>query len=193
MAVLYRHIRLDKNEPFYIGIGLNEKRAFEKRKSKRSIFWINIVKKTEYRVEILFNDLTWEQACQKEKEFIMLYGRKDLGTGTLVNLTDGGEGTENRTYTITDETKSKISASLKGRKISDESLQKRKGYEWDNDRKNKLSKKLKGHNFSKKVKIMIDGIIYESMKQASEILNIPYTTLQRKYKNNKLPYEKKSK
>ena len=32
MAYLYRHIRLDKNEPFYIGIGSNElnnyKRAY---------------------------------------------------------------------------------------------------------------------------------------------------------------------
>lgn len=193
MALVYRHIRLDKNEPFYIGIGVNEKRAFEKRKSKRSIFWTNIIKKTDYRVEILFNDLTWEQACAKEKEFISLYGRKDLGTGTLVNMTDGGEGAENRIYTITDETKLKISASLKGRKISDESLQKRKKYKWSADRKNKLSEKLKGHNFSKKVKIIIDDIIYESMKEASEILNIPYSTLQRKYKNNKLPYEKKSK
>ena len=44
---LYRHIRLDKNEPFYIGIGTKEeryksfemiyKRAFSKK--KRNIIW----------------------------------------------------------------------------------------------------------------------------------------------------------
>ena len=28
MAVLYRHIRIDKNEPFYIGIGDKENRAY---------------------------------------------------------------------------------------------------------------------------------------------------------------------
>ena len=33
-----------------------------------------------------------EIAEEKEKEFIKLYGRRDLGLGTLVNLTDGGYG-----------------------------------------------------------------------------------------------------
>ena len=36
MKVLYRHIRLDKNEPFYIGIG-NIKRAYNK--SERNDIW----------------------------------------------------------------------------------------------------------------------------------------------------------
>ena len=30
MAILYRHIRLDKNVPFYIGIGKDIKRAYSK-------------------------------------------------------------------------------------------------------------------------------------------------------------------
>ena len=93
MAIVYKHIRLDNNEPFYIGIGKKRDRAFTKH--KRSIFWEKIVSKTDYRVEILFDDLTWEEACEKEKEFIQLYGRKDLGLGSLVNLTDGGEGSNN--------------------------------------------------------------------------------------------------
>ena len=90
MAVLYRHIRLDKNEPFYIGIGDKESRAYSQK--SRTKFWKNIAKQG-CEVEILFEDLTWEQACEKEKEFIALHGRRDLGKGTLVNLTDGGEGT----------------------------------------------------------------------------------------------------
>jgi hypothetical protein len=92
MPYVYRHIRLDKNEPFYIGIGKDNsyKRAFEK--DKRNKFWKNIVSKTNYEVEILIDDLSWEVACEKEKEFISLYGRKDLNTGTLVNLTNGGDG-----------------------------------------------------------------------------------------------------
>lgn len=92
MAVLYRHIRLDKNEVFYVGIGESLKRAYHVK--TRTSYWKKIAKKG-YEVEVLFEDLTWEQACEKEKEFIALYGRKDLGTGTLVNLTDGGEGTLN--------------------------------------------------------------------------------------------------
>lgn len=89
MAHVYRHIRLDTGRPFYIGIG-TRKRAFEKAKRKKH--WHNIVAKHGYVVEILFDDLPWEEACLKEKEFIALYGRLDKGTGILINLTDGGEG-----------------------------------------------------------------------------------------------------
>lgn len=120
---LYQHIRLDKNEPFYIGIGRtpNHERAYNKR--RRTSFWKNIVSKTNYEVEILFDELTEEEAKMKEIEFIKLYGRKDLGTGTLVNLTDGGDGTvgykhseewtkqmieRNKQYRHTEEAKEKI-------------------------------------------------------------------------------------
>lgn len=91
---VYRHIRLDKSEPFYIGIG-NKKdyaRAYESTASKRNSIWINIYNKTNIDIEILVEGLTKEEASLKEQEFISLYGRKDLGTGTLCNLTDGGDG-----------------------------------------------------------------------------------------------------
>jgi hypothetical protein len=119
MAILYRHIRLDKNEPFYIGIGNTERRAT--RTDSRNPFWKNIAKKG-YRVDILFDDLTWEEACEKEKEFIKLYGRKDLGTGTLVNMTDGGDGTIN--ILVSDETKQKLREINLGKSHSEETKQK---------------------------------------------------------------------
>lgn len=96
MAVVYRHIRVDKNEPFYIGIGKEESRAYSYK--GRSTGWKSIAKQG-YEVEILFEDLTWDQACEKEKEFIALYGRKDLKTGILVNLTSGGDGALGRPMT----------------------------------------------------------------------------------------------
>lgn len=97
---LYRHIRLDKNIPFYIGIGtMNNKKSLCKTTyyrahsfKQRNNFWKHIVNKTEFRVEILFETDDFNIIKEKEKEFINLYGRKDLGLGTLVNLTDGGEG-----------------------------------------------------------------------------------------------------
>ena len=89
MAILYRHIRLDKNVPFYIGIGVDKHRAI--RKSYRNKIWNDIVSKTDYRVEILFEDLTKEQAVEKEFEFIKMYGRINNSTGSLANLTDGGD------------------------------------------------------------------------------------------------------
>lgn len=91
---VYRHIRLDKNEPFYIGIGnkSNYSRAYENHSSKRNKIWNDIVLKSLYEVEIIFDGLTKEEASEKEKEFIQLYGRKDLNNGLLCNLTDGGDG-----------------------------------------------------------------------------------------------------
>lgn len=93
MAYVYRHIRLDKNEPFYIGIGSDARYHRANYKLGRNNLWNKIVNLTEYKVEIMLDDLTWEEACEKEKEFISLYGRKNLNKGCLSNLTDGGEGT----------------------------------------------------------------------------------------------------
>jgi hypothetical protein len=116
MAYVYRHIRLDKNEPFYIGIGSDGDYKRSRIKSSRSKYWKNIVNNCEYKIDILFDDLTWEEACEKEKEFIALYGRKDLGSGTLVNLTSGGDG--NTGMVISEERKKQMSYKRTGRKMS---------------------------------------------------------------------------
>lgn len=114
---LYRHIRLDKNEVFYVGIGTKNigaspyKRAF--RKFNRSIYWNNVVNKTKINIEIIFETPFLELIKQKEVEFIKLYGRKEEG-GSLVNLTNGGDGIDG--YNHTKETKEKISFHSKTRK-----------------------------------------------------------------------------
>jgi hypothetical protein len=115
MAYVYRHIRLDKKEPFYIGVGKNDgdgeyRRAYDS--DHRSNFWKKVVSKTEYEVQILVADLTWAQACEKEKEFISLYGRLNIGTGTLVNMTAGGEGFVSPHL---DESRKKIKEKLSGK------------------------------------------------------------------------------
>ncbi len=100
MAYMYRHIRLDKNEPFYIGISKKEdKYRRSHHKEDRNNLWKKIVQKTEYRVEIIFENDDIEFIKQKEMEFIALYGRINLGTGTLANLTDGGDGVIGYVYT----------------------------------------------------------------------------------------------
>ena len=90
MAIVYQHRRKDNSEVFYVGIGENIQRAYHT--SSRNRHWKNTVKKVEYVVEILYENISWEEACKKEQELIKLYGRKDLGLGSLVNKTDGGEG-----------------------------------------------------------------------------------------------------
>jgi hypothetical protein len=168
MAYVYRHIRLDKNEPFYVGIGKHEQdgeypRAYNLVKEGllgyRSEMWKNIVVKTEVRVDILFENMTWEEAKEKEKEFIALYGRKDSNTGTLVNQTDGGDGW--RGHGMKEETKEKIrqyQLSLEkkgkpGRKWSPESIEKRsntvRGTKRTEEQKAKMKKpKLNKANYS---------------------------------------------
>lgn len=93
MSYLYRHIRLDKNVPFYIGVGDDNreyKRAFDS--ILRNKIWKSIVSKSDYEVEILMEDLPYDFILSKESEFIKLYGKIIDGTGTLANLTDGGMG-----------------------------------------------------------------------------------------------------
>ena len=92
MAFVYRHIRLDKNEPFYIGIGSRSSQDRAYYTKKRNSIWDRIYQKTEIDVEILFDNISWEEAKRKEIEFIALYGRINTNTGTLANLTDGGDG-----------------------------------------------------------------------------------------------------
>jgi hypothetical protein len=157
MAVLYKHIREDLNEVFYIGIGENESRAYTE--YKRSFAWKNITKKVKYRVEIILRDLTWEEACEREKEYIKLYGRRDLGLGSLVNMTDGGEGGLGKI--ISEKHRRSISEAQKGRERTQESINKFKkkmiGRELSEEHKDSISNSLLGikrtEEFKKKVKL----------------------------------------
>ncbi len=83
---IYRHIRLDINQPFYIGIGTKNpkhtsysqiyQRAYTK--TSRSKLWFNVVNKTGYEVEVIFESDDQNLIFKKEIEFINLYGRKDF-------------------------------------------------------------------------------------------------------------------
>lgn len=88
--IIYQHKRLDNNEIFYIGISDNNDRPFNTH--NRSSFWKSIVNKVGRSVEIITTCDTLAEACQIEQYLIKFYGRRDLGLGNLVNLTDGGEG-----------------------------------------------------------------------------------------------------
>jgi hypothetical protein len=87
---IYRHIRLDTNQVFYIGIGDPKRRPYTK--SKRNTHWKNITNKTKYEIQILKSDLSWEDACELEIILISYYGRHNNKTGILCNMTNGGEG-----------------------------------------------------------------------------------------------------
>ena len=80
---VYAYLRED-DSPYYIGKGKG-KRVFAKHDSVS-------VPKDRSRILMLAENLSEESALELEKEKIAFYGRKDLGTGILRNMTDGGDG-----------------------------------------------------------------------------------------------------
>lgn len=143
MAVVYRHIKKDNLQPFYIGIGKEEKRAYNFHKNKRSKFWNRVYNKYGCIVEILAEDISWEDACELEMFLISEYGRIDNKTGVLVNMTDGGEGF---TGSHSDESKKKMSISGKGKNIGHSNG---KGYKHTDEAKIKISEASKGNDYAK--------------------------------------------
>jgi hypothetical protein len=180
MAYVYRHIILDSDEPFYIGIGsdTNYKRAYNKK--GRSYSWKDIAYKFPYSVEIIIDNISWEEACYKEIELVNLYGRKDLGTGNLTNLTNGGEGQYGRKIndiTRTKMQKPKSNIAKANMKLS----HKDRDYSYLKDKAGakKGIKKSAEHIIkiqkladSKKIKIYCPelNIIFNSLTEASKIL-----------------------
>ncbi len=142
---VYRHIRLDKNEVFYIGIGCknhNDKHKRPSRKSGRNNLWNKIVNKTDWKWEVILDDLTLSEAQEKEKEFIKLYGRINVKTGTLSNLTDGGEGAEG--LKLSDEARYKLSL-----------IPRKSGWKHTDDARNKIRQSCIGRRLSDEVKLRI--------------------------------------
>jgi hypothetical protein len=160
--VVYSHLD-DEGKTFYVGIG-------KKRRSlvvaNRSSFWKNYTKKHcvsgKPKVQIDHDNLTWEQACEYEKFWISIYGRRDNGTGVLVNMTDGGDGEQNLSPStikrmseagkkrppISEETRQKLRESSKGRLHTEEAKRKisetKKILVNTPEYKLKMSKALKG-------------------------------------------------
>lgn len=106
---IYAHINIGNNEIFYIGLGKG-RRAYMKNRNK---FWKSYTSKyPNYKILMLENNLALEEAKEFEIEYIGNIGRRDLGLGTLVNLTNGGDGSNG--YKHTNESKEKISLNCKG-------------------------------------------------------------------------------
>lgn len=176
---LYRHIRLDKNEPFYIGIGGKQanKGGYyrSKRISNRNKIWNDIYKgcKGNIKVEIILESDSWAFIKEKEIEFINMYGRKNNNTGILANLTNGGDGCVGAIYT--EERRKKQSEALKN---SPNNLKGKKLPDWwkAKIRETKLGEKNPMYGkISHQAKKIIDietNIEYCSIKEAAK--STPY-------------------
>ena len=161
----YAYLRED-GTPYYIGKGRG------RRIDNPNTHYSGLPPK-ERRIYLKQN-LTEEDAFKHEIYMIAVLGRKDLGTGILRNLTDGGQGKSG--WIMGEQTKEKIKKSNTGQIRSDESKKKmsvaaknRKpnflGKTHTKEVKNKLSELYKGklfpgkHNCSSGTKWWNDGQI----------------------------------
>lgn len=103
------------NEPIYVGKGTKERawKHFYRKNMHPFTQRLQFMKKNNIKPIIgIYAGLDEEFAHLLEEELIAKFGRKDLGKGTLLNLTDGGEGNSGKI--ISDEVREKMSIKLSG-------------------------------------------------------------------------------
>jgi len=155
--------------PMYVGKGKG-KRAWNHLRSKRTCPIQNKLRKLQReglspQPEFLITGIDEEFALFVEEEFIRKYGRKDNGTGILLNLTDGGEGISGYRHSdetkqiisfhsknITQETRDKISVGNLGKIMSKEACLKISQSKLGKPRTQELKDKLRLANLGKKAK-----------------------------------------
>jgi hypothetical protein len=167
-AFVYRHITLDTNEVFYIGIGVVKRRSWSK--NGRNRYWHNVVNKHGFKHEIVQENLTRETAKELEIFLIKNYGRRDLGNGCLVNMTGGGDGM----FNLSEAGRLSLIKQKTGRKRTDATKQ-----------KIGEAQKRGKHSQAKKVINITNGIIYDCIKDAAESYGIGYHNLKDKLSGRK--------
>jgi hypothetical protein len=105
MSYVYTYSYPTTGIPFYVGVGTRNRlksHINNAKKGKRDGNWIkcNILQKllnnNEYpKIEKITGEIDRELALLIEIEYIDKYGRQDIGTGILSNMTDGGDGSSN--------------------------------------------------------------------------------------------------
>lgn len=131
---VYMHVKCSDGVPFYVGKGKNKRYSNH---FDRNVFWKRTAKKYGVKVIIYRDGLQEWAAFELEQDIIALHGRRNIGTGSLCNLSDGGEGQSG--YIPSHESNKKRSEKLKGRVLS-ESHKKKIG---DKNRRRKLTEDTK--------------------------------------------------
>lgn len=121
VKIFYTYIYSDTNgTPLYIGKGVNDrykKHYNEKYRNGRPTHLSNILNKRllegkELKPIIVYYE-DEKTALDMEKFWIYFFGRKDKGTGSLLNKTDGGDGISG--FKHEDATKERIRLAHKGK------------------------------------------------------------------------------
>lgn len=219
---VYIHFKEGTDIPFYVGKGklrksmltgdvpLYYERAYTR--FDRNPIWKRTANKYGVRVEIYASCQTNKESQLLEIALIKKFGRKDIKTGILVNMTHGGDG---GAMVITEERRKQASQYMKDNPVTPEwrvnmtagrrkvvsGSQIKKGQKLSLEWRANLAKgKLGSKNpffgkltpISKKVKNTITGIVYPSITTAAKVENIPltilYNCLEGQNKINKYPH-----
>lgn len=115
----------DEHMPFYVGKGKNNRATrhlvpsfLNRRSYKNSIIKAALRDGKSVEIEMLEQGLTDYAALEFERFFISAYGRRDKGTGVLVNMTDGGDGCAGHVPSL--ESRQKMSKNRAGIPVSEE-------------------------------------------------------------------------
>lgn len=190
----------DGEECFYVGIG-EPHRPYQLKRSERNNFTIKKIKKSQKRgtfhIQILHSGLTKELACWYERMYIQSIGRRNLGLGTLTNLTNGGENNSGRI--VSDKTKKLLSEAFSGKnhpmygkKHKDSTIQKMKGRKLNKAQKEQISLRMKNNNPMKgrtgsknhnSKKVVTPEGIFDSVRLAAEHYNMSQPGMTNRIKN----------
>ena len=146
---VYVWIRKDTNQIFYVGKGHAEKYKDMCSRNDWFLHVVNKVGKENIEIKFLEENLSEEEAFEKEKYYIKKFREEGK---PLVNLTDGGDGSGNWYQFLTEEEKERhreISKSWLGRKHTEETKEKMRkaatGRKHTEETKRKLSEYCKKH------------------------------------------------
>lgn len=184
ISYVYHLIDPRDNQLFYVGKGITDRMYEHERNVRRNkklsnphlYNKINQIVKSNASVicKKIIDNISDIDACNIEICEIKKYGRRDLKTGILLNMTDGGESSFGRK--CSEKTKKLIGEKAKIRyklygfskehiKLLSESS---KGRRWSKERKEKISKLFKGRTMSDEQKLKLSIKMKSKLKDPTK-------------------------